>query len=63
MRRSLHHDNLNNAIKDTDGDHYGCTYRPLLMHMSAIMGSHEWAVMGLESKTISVQVLKLIITI
>ena len=56
---------INNAIYDTEGarrGHYGCTQGLLWVHTRVIMGSSEWADIGLESHAVPAQVTKHFVT-
>ena len=65
MCGSLCRDNMNDLIYDAEGTHkgrFGYTQGPLWVHVRADMGSHEPAVMGLESRAVSAWVSKHFVT-
>ena len=65
-RGSSCHGDVNDIIYDTDGAHegpYGYTLGLIWVHQRADIGSHEPAVMGLESRAVSAWVTKHFVTI
>ena len=66
MWGSLCYCDVNDVIYDADGarkGRYGYMQGPIWVHVRAIMGSGEWAVMGLKSQAVSAHVTKHFVTI